>query len=321
MLKIDFVVTWVDGSDKDWINKRNFYLEDKKLGSDSGDNRYRDFGLLKNWFDRVWKFAPWVNNVYLVTDCQAPNWAVNDVRIKTINHLDFMNKEVLPTFNSNAIEMNIWRIKELSEHFVVFNDDMFLTKPVDPTDFFSNEGKPVLNGSLQAVVPRDNFSKIIFNNMVKINEMYPKKQFLKNNFLKHISPKYGIKDNFGTIISVPYSNWLGFNEDHLAYPNLKSWYKKLYDRMPEIFETTSHNRFRSDSDYSIWLLKNMYIASGNFSCRQHKFGKVMGFTGMKDIAELRNSLRKYSMVVINDMLNAEANIEIVTRELKKVMEL
>ncbi|MDE8160206.1 capsule biosynthesis protein CapK, partial [Erysipelothrix rhusiopathiae] len=33
------------------------------------------------------------------------------------------------------------RIEGLSEHFVYFNDDMFLNKPVTPEDFFK-EGLP-----------------------------------------------------------------------------------------------------------------------------------------------------------------------------------
>ena len=31
----------------------------------------------------------------------------------------------------------MWRIEELSEHFVYFNDDMLLTAPVKTSDFFT----------------------------------------------------------------------------------------------------------------------------------------------------------------------------------------
>ena len=44
----------------------------------------------------------------------------------------------LPTFNINSIELNLHRIKGLSEHFVFFNDDMFLIDSVRPEDFFKN---------------------------------------------------------------------------------------------------------------------------------------------------------------------------------------
>ena len=49
-----------------------------------------------------------------------------------------MPKENLPTFNSNAIEMNMHKIKGLSEQFVYFNDYMFLKNKVFQEDFFKD---------------------------------------------------------------------------------------------------------------------------------------------------------------------------------------
>lgn len=318
MFPIDFVVTWVDGTDQEWIKKKNRY--NSSIQSDDGNNRYRDFKLLKNWFDRVWKFAPWVNNVFLITDNQAPDWAKKDKRIVVVDHSDFIPKKYIPLFNSNAIEMNIWRIDSLSEHFVYFNDDMFLTNKVVRSDFFSANGLPVLNGSLQSIIPRNEFAKIIFNNMVEVNNFSTKKNNFKKNVGKYLSFHYSARDLFGTLLSVPYSNWVGFNEDHLAYPNLKSWFRKLYGEKPFIFENTSQNRFRSSDDYSIWLLKNMYIASGNFVPRHKNFGKVISFSGLQDISILEKSIEKYSMVVINDnVLNG--NIIKIIEQLQQVMRL
>lgn len=53
--RIDFVLTWVDGSDKAWLEQK---LKYEKVGesmalSDSDANaecRYRDTGLLQYWF-------------------------------------------------------------------------------------------------------------------------------------------------------------------------------------------------------------------------------------------------------------------------------
>ena len=39
----------------------------------------------------------------------------------------------------------LWRIPGLAEHFLYFNDDVFLTAPVTPSDFFAGDG-PVLRG-------------------------------------------------------------------------------------------------------------------------------------------------------------------------------
>ena len=40
----------------------------------------------------------------------------------------------------------LWRIEGLADRFLYFNDDMMLVGPVEPTDFFSNEGKVNLRG-------------------------------------------------------------------------------------------------------------------------------------------------------------------------------
>lgn len=157
---IDIVFTWVDGNDPDWqMTERKFR---NQSNGDSGINRFRDYGLLKNAIERVLKFAPWVHRVFLITANQAPKWARENSKIVTVDHRDFIDSQYLPTFNSNAIEMNIWRIPTLSEHFILFNDDFFLTQSVTKEDFFTNEGLPVLDGSMHIVQPLGDFSRIIF---------------------------------------------------------------------------------------------------------------------------------------------------------------
>lgn len=131
--KIDFVVTWVDGSDPQWQAKEQQYAN--LTGSLNGENRYRDMGIFEYWFKNVFEFAPWVNNVFLITDQQVPAFIHKYPRVKVIDHRDFIPQSCLPTFNSNTIELNLWRIKELAEHFVLFNDDMFITQPLEPTFF------------------------------------------------------------------------------------------------------------------------------------------------------------------------------------------
>ncbi|MDO7806022.1 Stealth CR1 domain-containing protein [Lactiplantibacillus pentosus] len=301
---IDFVVTWVDGSDPVWVAKKNEYLTDSQK-VDANDERYRDYGLLKNWFDRVWKYAPWVNNVYLITDNQAPDWARADSRIITVNHEDFIPKQYLPTFNSSAIEMNLWRISALNEHFVYFNDDMFITQPVSREDFFTSDGLPVLNGSLRPVIAREMFSKIIFNNMLLVNQMFPKSNYFRKNTRKYINiKKYGVVASLVTLSNSIYHNWVGFFEDHLAYPSLKSWFFDLNRTNPDVFNQTSMHRFRSSDDYTIWLLKNMYLATGTFSPRSKKFGEMVSVSNVDDLRKVKRLLHSRKMVVINDSIDA-----------------
>ena len=300
---IDFVVSWVDGSDPTWVAKKNEYLTDSQK-IDANNSRYRDYGLLKNWFDRVWRYAPWVNNVYLITDNQAPNWAIEDSRIITLDHEDFIPKQYLPTFNSSVIEMNLWRIDELNEHFVYFNDDMFVAQPVSREDFFTPEGLPVLNGSLRPIIAREMFSKIVFNNMLFVNQKFPKSDYFRKHTRKYINIRnYGIVAVLVKISNLIYQNWVGFFVDHLAYPNLKSWFLDLNTTNPEIFTQTSMHRFRSPDDYTIWLLKNMYLATGTFSPRNKNFGEMVGVSNVNDLRKVKRLLKSKKIVVINDSID------------------
>ena len=47
-MDIDFVITWVDGNDKEWQQARAEY--EVPANSDAGGNRYRDWDNLQYWF-------------------------------------------------------------------------------------------------------------------------------------------------------------------------------------------------------------------------------------------------------------------------------
>jgi len=99
--------------------------------------RYRDRDILRYWFRGVEKYANWVHRVYFVTDNQKPSWLNTACpKLEMVDHTDFIPSCYLPTFNANTIELNFHRINGLSEHFVAFNDDMFINQPVTP-DYYS----------------------------------------------------------------------------------------------------------------------------------------------------------------------------------------
>lgn len=151
MNKIDFILTWVDGNDDKWREERNRYDLNGELGNKSV--HYRDWGTLKYWFRGVEKFAPWVHKIHFVTCGQVPEWLnVDHPKINLVNHEDYMPPKYLPTFSANPIELNFHRIKDLSEQFVYFNDDTFLTAPTLEEDFFTN-GLPCDSMGFSALIP------------------------------------------------------------------------------------------------------------------------------------------------------------------------
>ena len=123
------------------MTKRKVKIYRKQI-HDTRNVRYRDWDTLKYWFRGVEKYAPWVNKIHFVTYGHLPKFLnTNNPKLNIVNHKDFIPKEYLPTFSANPIELNLHRIKDLSEQFVFFNDDMFVINKVKSTDFFKN-GKP-----------------------------------------------------------------------------------------------------------------------------------------------------------------------------------
>ena len=126
---IDVVITWVDSNDLNWQKEREKYLDpsfskNKHVGA---MNRYQDQGTLQYIFRGIEKHMPWVRKVFLVTCGHYPVWLnLNYDKLVLVKHEDFIPKEYLPTFNSNSILINLHRIKSLSEHFIYFNDDMYV---------------------------------------------------------------------------------------------------------------------------------------------------------------------------------------------------
>ena len=137
---IDVVLTYVNQNDKIW--RKQFIKEKNKRSGHINANavddcRFRDWGTLRYVLRSIDKYAPFVNNVFLVVqmDSQVPDW-VNRDTVKVILHEEFIPEEVLPTYSSCAIEMYLHLIPGLSEKFIYFNDDMILWNPCREEDFF-----------------------------------------------------------------------------------------------------------------------------------------------------------------------------------------
>ncbi|HJF17311.1 MAG TPA: Stealth CR1 domain-containing protein [Globicatella sulfidifaciens] len=276
MFKIDFVVTWVDGSDPNWIKEKNRYstsagVEKKGMNSVKA---FREWGTFKYWFRGVQKFAPWVNKVYLVTYHQKPEWinTFND-KLIIVDHSEFLDHNNLPVFSANPIEVNLHRITGLSEHFVFFNDDMYLTAPVSPTDFFSKEGLPKYTTALSPIIPeRYGTGNFQVNDMEIITDHFSRNIILKNGHF--FSYRQGLKNIIKTLMYKNSKFICGFFENHLPYPMLKTTMRKVWEKEGATLLATSSSKFRSKSDVNIWLFKYWQIASGNYVVGNPHLGKL-----------------------------------------------
>jgi hypothetical protein len=144
---IDVVYTWVDDSDLKWATERDKDAAAWGRPQTAGaralhSERFRNRDELRYSLRSLDMFAPWVRKIYLVTADQTPAWLDTNIsRLQVVSHREiYRHADALPTFNSSGIETQLHHIPELSEHFLYFNDDVFLGRPAKPTDFFTPAG-------------------------------------------------------------------------------------------------------------------------------------------------------------------------------------
>ena len=149
---IDAVITWVDGNDPAHRAKRNQYMAQSLEAlheNASNPHRWEQSDEIYFCLHSIHNHAPWIRTIWIVVDEAAPDLArlsqpLRD-KIRVVFHRDIFegHGDVLPTFNSLAIESMMWRINGLAERFLYFNDDVFLTAPLLPRDMFDGAA-PVL---------------------------------------------------------------------------------------------------------------------------------------------------------------------------------
>lgn len=308
---VDFVVTWVDGTDPAWRAEKRIYEEayGKNLQTnDNGEERYRDWDLFKYWFRAVEKYAPWVRNVYLVTCGQIPEWLNTDApKLKLVSHVDYIPKENLPTFNSNVIELNFHRIRSLAEHFVIFNDDTFLMRPCQPEDFFGG-GVPNHCAIAKPVVNHDNggfyhtqfavigaINKVFGGHVNEIMVKNPEKWFTKLYGTEFVYNKWA--SQLDTITGMYFS--------HLPVPMRKSTFEKVWDTFPDLLAETSSQRFRKPENMMHQIMSMWEIMTAEFNpVTMDHFGRhFYDPVGLQEELLAAIGSERYTSICINDSPN------------------
>ena len=173
---IDAVLLWVNGNDPKYQKKMFPYVKDQqKLQSQGFKTRFAQVEEIKYSINSILKYAPFVRNIFIVTDRQTPVFLGNNSHSKKYNNVKIVDhteifvgyENYLPTFNSRSIETQIYKISGLAEHFIYFNDDMILINPTKSEDFFI-DNKPVIRGKWLK------FDENVFYKKLKKNNTKPK---------------------------------------------------------------------------------------------------------------------------------------------------
>lgn len=261
--EIDLVVPWVDGSDVRWQEEKSKYEQER---SPYNTMFFRDWGLMRYWFRGVEKNLPWIRRIHFVTWGHLPPWLNTEhPKLHIVRHEDYIPRQYLPTFSANPIELNIHRIKGLSEQFIYTNDDIFFLGAVPPEYYFHN-GMPCDCLHLMPIteMTESTFGHILWNNVSCINRNFKLQQCLQKEpnsfFYRGYSDKIR-KDNetMANLRAFP-----GFGEDHFPNPYRKSTFHEVWEREYALLNEICFHRFRSNEDLSQGLMRYWQLAEGSF---------------------------------------------------------
>jgi len=239
---IDVVYTWVDSADPEWRASKNTWANRTciDLPTSHNEERYLNRDELRYSLRSLWAYAPFIRNVFIVTNGQVPDWLVTDHdRIRVVSHSDiFPDSDALPTFNSHAIEACLHRMVDLSENFLYFNDDVFLCRETNIDTFFTKSG---------LIISR--FSPTHIATMSKPGQLAIPTDWASFNAVQLIARDFGLL--FDRKLS------------HVPIPMKRSLLHEIETRYPERIAKTREAKFRSKSDIALPSMLAHYYGIAN----------------------------------------------------------
>jgi hypothetical protein len=250
---IDAVITWVDGSDPRHYARLSDYLA--SLGGPApkaaDPTRVHDAGELDWCVTSILRFAPFIRRIHILTAEQTPalierlrGTAYAD-RVRVVDHRESFrgHEQHLPSFNSRAIITTLYRIPELAERYIFFNDDFVLLRPVVASDFFRDDSV-VLRGEWQ-----------------KQSQHRPMRRALMAlRRLLDIDPATNPAARVRNVAAQEESARLaGFDQrylrvQHLPFPQRRSTLQTFFEQHPQQLERNLRYRLRSGEQFKSELL-------------------------------------------------------------------
>ena len=311
---IDAVFTWVNGSDPEWIQKKEKYLKEESLSlkdKESNSNiRYIESNEIFYSIHLLRKNAPWIRTIYLVVDQQIPGWLtkrkISELNIVIVDHTEIFKgyERFLPTFNSRSIETMLFKIPNISDRFIYFNDDVLVVEPVLPSDFFIGNDL-VVRGRLR-------FKNRILDKLYKkISGMTRRAKLNKGGYVGRLPVSTSLPGG-NTYIELAHAAHGIFKKDFCEFIddkfiNENSVYrfrvKKQLSPFSYILNWSKINRnvIREDSDWKCVYLDDMLSSDGDFIFSFDDFERFK-FICFNDLSGLSDSDLLKLHILLDDKL-------------------
>ncbi|MEU1692443.1 stealth family protein [Streptomyces hirsutus] len=279
---VDVVYTWVDGEEPEMRAKRARYQERgiaEILDKETNASRYTSHDELKYSLRSLAMYADFVRHVYLVTDGQKPHWLDDRAPgITVVDHRDIFPQGVLPVFNSHAIETRLHHIPGLSEHYLYFNDDVFVGRRVTAEHFFHGSGLMKIPVSpLKIGVGKPHAEETATNSASK-------------NVRRLLFEKFG---------RMTTNNFM-----HTPLPQRRRTLQALEELFPEDIRRTTASRFRSPQDIAVTapLLYQYALMTGHGTPGKYhyRYVNISRPDAEQRLADLRRN-RRFDFFCLNDV--------------------
>jgi len=259
---IDAVISWVDNADFKHQQKMFSYLPESEANfRNEFKKRFIEVEEIKYVVLSILKYAPFIRKIFIVTDQQIPKFIKSDNKgvysnVEIIDHKDIFGADasMLPVFNSRSIETKLHQTPNLSEHFIYFNDDIFLLKPVKQSDFFV-DGEPVVRGKWKRF---------------KENILFKKSSSDQNSK----RPKHGIAQEKSAKI-------IGFKRlfkfQHTPIPMRRSTLLDFFNENRELELKNIKHKFRSREQFLVQGIAN-HLEIRNKTCKILHNYQLVSFT-------------------------------------------
>lgn len=270
---IDIVYTWVDSADPEWQAARERCAAQRRvdLPGSSNDERFINRDELKYSLRSVWLYAPFVRHIYIVTAGHRPAWLDTDSgKVTVVPHSEiFPSMDDLPTFNSHAIESCLHRIPGLSEHFLYFNDDVFLGRETRIETFFTKAGQM-----------KSRLSPSGFTTVTRPGDSAIPTDWASYNAVQLMLRDFGL--------------FFDRKVKHVPMPLKRSLLEEIEHRYPREIARTRASRFRERTDISVpSMLAHYYgIATGRaVEWEGHPKEYAYADTGRKEFVSKLRAIR------------------------------
>ena len=247
---------------------------------------------LKYSIRSVCMHAPFYRHIVLIIgdEDQVPAYLKEHHRnLVIVRHSEFMPADALPCFNSNVIESYIHKIPQISNHFLYFNDDTYISKPVSWREFFKPNGMPI---NRHAPGPQ--------------NHSLDSHPFIYVKMFQNAIKKYNIENTRYHIQVQP------FRKDYIEE------YANVFKRQ---LHSTKNHIYRQPNDFNLLRFSTCLSSTDGKAYRKttswnyDKFLESEDFAGVEKLAKATHRASRPTFICIN---NHGVHETYVTDFLKKI---